>query len=126
MKGGCFVTEKDLFTRVVTNIGDRNVIGYKYFDFGEDHSSKTYELALKTLGCGMRCRLRILADDYENGEEIGTVMVGPGDGITRATVKALTGRHSIFLIPEITTEGWMKDFFRDRKLFELCSFVFLK
>ena len=126
LKGGCFVTEKDLFTRVVTNIGDRNVIGYKYFDFGEDHSSKTYELALKTLGCGMRCRLRILADDYENGEEIGTVMVGPGDGITRATVKALTGRHSIFLIPEITTEGWMKDFFRDRKLFELCSFVFLK
>lgn len=126
LKGGCFVTEKDLFTRVVTNIGDRNVIGYKYFDFGEDHSSKTYELALKTLGCGMRCRLRILVDDYENGEEIGTVMVGPGDGITRATVKALTGRHSIFLIPEITTEGWMKDFFRDRKLFELCSFVFLK
>lgn len=126
LKGGCFVTEKDLFTRVVTNIGNQNVIGYKYFDFGKDASSKTYELAIKMLGCGMKCKLHILADDYDNGEEIGCVQVGPGDGIVRATVKALTGRHAIFFRPEITTEGWMKDFFADRRLFEMVSFVFLK
>ncbi len=126
LKGGCFVTEKDLFTRVVTNIGDKNVIGFKYFDFGKDDSSKTYVLAMKMIGCGMKCKLRIVADDYENGEEIGSVEVGTGDGIVRATVKALTGRHAIYFIPEITTEGWMRDFFQDRKLFEFCSFVFLK
>ena len=126
LKGGCFVIEKDIFTRVVTNIGDKNVIGFKYFDFGEDYSSKTYELAIKTFGCGMKCKLRIVADDYENGEEIGSVEIGPGDGVTRAVVKALTGRHSIYLIPEITTETWMRDFFKDRKLFELVSMVFMK
>lgn len=126
LKGGCFVTEKDIFTRVITNIGDKNVIGYKYFDFGEDFSSKTYELALMIKGMGMKSKLRIFADDYENGEEIGSVEIGPGDGVVRATVKALTGRHAIYFVPEITTDTWMRDFFADRKLFELVSFVFMK
>lgn len=126
LKGGCFVTEKDIFNRVVTNIGDQNVIGFKYFDFGQDYSSKTYELAISVKGCGMNSKLRIVADDYENGEEIGSVMVGPGDGIVKTRVKALTGRHAIYFIPEITTEGWMRDFFADRKLFEMCAFVFMK
>lgn len=125
LKGGCFVIEKDVFTRVVSNIGDKNVIGFKYFDFGEDASSKTYELAIKVLGCGMNCLLRIVVDD-ENGEEIGRVTVGPSDGIVRTAVKALTGRHAVYFIPEITTEGWMRGFFEERKLFEFCSFVFLK
>lgn len=126
LKGGCFVTEKDLFTRVVTNIGENNVIGFKYFDFGEDYSSKTYELAIKVFGCGMKCLLRIVADDYENGEEIGRVQIGASDAIVRTPVKALTGKRAIYFIPEITTEGWMKDFFKDRRLFEMSSFVFLK
>lgn len=124
--GGCFTTEKDLFTRVVTNIGDKNVLGYKYFDFGEDYSSKTYKLALQVKGTGMRCRVRVFADDWQNGEEIGVLEVGTGDGVVTGTVKALTGRHAIYFVPEIKTEGWMKGFFEDRKLFELVSFVFLK
>lgn len=126
LKGGCFVTEKDVFTRVVTNIGDKNVIGFKYFDFGEDDSSKTYELAIKIIGQGMTSRLRILADDYENGEEIGCVEVGPSDGVVRTTVKALTGRHAIYFIPEIPVDTWMRDFFEHRRVFEMVSFVFMK
>lgn len=30
LKGGCFITEKDIFTRSIVNITEGNVIGYKY------------------------------------------------------------------------------------------------
>lgn len=50
LKGGAFVTEKNVFDRVVTNIQDGSVIGYKYYDFGDDFGSMTMEFLLKSLG----------------------------------------------------------------------------
>ena len=38
----------------------------------------------------------------------------------------VTGRHALYLIAENRTKGWTGQFFRDRRLFELQSFVFLK
>ena len=68
LKGGCYVTEKDVFCRVITQIKDGCVIGYKYFDFGEDTSTKTMELAIKVHGCGCKGKLHILIDGTETDE----------------------------------------------------------
>ena len=68
LKGGCYITEKDVFTRVITQIKDGCVIGYKYFDFGEDASMKTMELAIKVHGCGCKGKLHVMIDGTEIDE----------------------------------------------------------
>lgn len=125
LKGTGFITEKNVFTRVITNITENTVIGYKYYDFGTDDSSKTMEFAAKINGCGMDCHLHILIDG-ENGEEIGCVDIGHDSGVINTIVKAVTGRHSVFF--KITTDytGWTKGYFDNRTLFELEEFVFMK
>ena len=54
LKGGCYIAEKDVFTRVITRIKKNNVIGYKYFDFGQDYGSKVMHLCLKVRGMGCK------------------------------------------------------------------------
>ena len=68
LKGGCYIMEKNVFCRVITQIKDGCVIGYKYFDFGEDDSTKTMELAIKVHGCGCKGKLHILIDGTETDE----------------------------------------------------------
>ena len=63
-----FITEKDLFTRVITQVKDGCVIGYKYFDFGEDDSTKTMELAIKVHGCGCKGKIHVMIDGTEVDE----------------------------------------------------------
>lgn len=128
LKNDCLITEKDRFTRVVTNIKSGAIIGYKYFDFGEDYSSKTMELMFKIRGMGCKSRIRIMIDDYENGKEIGVCNVDMGDGIYTAYVDLVTGRHSLFFVVEDAYDGWdwAKSLFDGRILFELESFVFNK
>ena len=126
LKGSCFVTEKDIFTRVITDITDGCVLGYKYFDFGEDDTPDGLTLALKVKGMGMNSLLRARLDSPENGPEIGACDIGIGDGIYRMKTNPVTGRHALYLIAEQKTEGWMKRFFEGRRLFELESFVFMK
>lgn len=126
LKGGCFVTEKDLFTRVITNVTDGCIIGYKYFDFGEDFTGDKMRLSLKTKGCGTKCRVRILIDDYESGDEVGIINIGTGDGIYSAKIKNITGRHSVYFICEHGVEDWSVQYFQGKQLFELEEFVFLK
>ncbi|MBP1584470.1 MAG: hypothetical protein ILP17_02100, partial [Lachnospiraceae bacterium] len=133
LMGGCFVTEKDVFRRVVTEVKDGCVIGYKYFDFGEDDSSKTMELAIKTVGRGFRGRFHVLidgtdlSDDNDNsvrsewieksdnigysslskpvkGTEIGVIEIGLGDGIYRGRVRNVTGRHAVYFVAEGTSD----------------------
>ena len=126
LKGDCFITEKDRFTRVVTGIKSGAIIGYKYFDFGEDYSSKTMELMLKIRGMGCKSKIHILIDDYENGTEIGTCNIDMGDGNYTAYVDLVTGRHALYFIVEDAYEGWSRSMFDGRHLFELEAFVFNK
>ena len=180
LTGGCFVTEKDLFRRVVTQISEGCVIGYKYFDFGEDDSTKTMELAVKISGMGCRGKLHVMIDGTEvNGEgstivesssetsgaagettsvelknaavstdpeevpetvpydsvgkklpgtEIGVVELGLGDGIYRARVKNVTGRHALYFKADLGLEKgtWPSSFFNGRVICELEEFVFMK
>lgn len=125
LKGGCFITEHNVFTRVITGITDGCVIGYKYFDFGEDISSKTMELALKYRGTGCEAQLYVHID-AEDGEEIGVLTAGPQDGIARARVKCVTGRHALYFTARAVYSGWAASMFEGRNLLELVEFVFLK
>jgi len=125
LKGGAMVTEKNVFERVVTNITDGCVIGYKYFDFGEDFSDGGMEFAAKINGGGCRCHISVRIDG-EDGEEIGMCDVGLDGGVVSAKVKTVTGRHSVFLVITTDYSGWTADYFKERPLFELKEFVFMK
>ena len=126
LTGGCFVTEKDVFTRVITEITGGCVMGYRYFDFGRDDTGDGLTLALDVKGMGVRCSLGARLDDPEKGPAIGRCEIGTGDGVYRMKTLPVTGRHALYLIAENSAEGWAGQFFRDRRLFELQSFVFMK
>jgi len=126
LKGGATVTEKNIFDRVITEIKEDSVIGYKYYDFGTDFSSKTMEFAMQVNGLGLDSDVHILLDS-EDGEEIGCVHVGPDGGTICTVVKAVTGRHAIFF--KVTTNyprDWAAEQLRKRPMFELKQFVFMK
>jgi len=126
LKGGCIITELNVFTRVVTNITSGCIIGYKYFDFGEDFSSATMEFSVNVRGAGCKSTIRILIDSYENGVEIGKCGVGMDDGVYSAVLKNVTGRHALFFVIEDCFGGSFVDMFKGRRLFDLVSFVFMK
>lgn len=125
LKGGALITEKNVFERVITNIKDGCVIGFKYFDFGNDYSSKTMQFAAQIYGCGCDSIMHILLDS-ENGKEIGSLKIGHDNTVITSTVAKVTGRHAIFF--KITTDysGWIGDVLKERCLFELKSFTFIK
>lgn len=127
LKGDAFITEKNTFTRVITNITSGCIIGYKYFDFGEDFGSKTMEFSANVIGMGCRSKIRILLDNYESGEEIGWVYIGSDSGVVRTAVKCITGSHAVyFLVEDCYVGDYFSTMFKGRQLFELISFVFNK
>lgn len=125
LKGGCMVTEKDVFTRVITDIRTGSVIGYKYFDFGADYSGSDMTFAVRITSGGCRGEIHILADG-ENGEEIGVCQVDTHDGVYKTKVKNLSGRHSIFFSVKHAYSGWASSSFDSRNIFDLHEFVFIK
>ena len=122
LKGQAFITEKSIMERVITNIRDGDVIGYKYFDFGNDYSNTSICFTANIRGMGADCHMHIYADD----EEIGVLDISHSDGEYSTYLKCITGRHAVYF--RITTDynGWTADFFKNRPLFELVSFVFTK
>ncbi|MCL1823630.1 MAG: family 43 glycosylhydrolase [Oscillospiraceae bacterium] len=124
--GRVLITEKNIFTRVITNITHGAVMGYRYFDFGEDFSSKTMEFCAEIKGAGCDAGIRIVLDEPENGEEIGVCKTSKDDGVYSAVVKAITGRRAVYLIAEDYYGGGFKEMLDGRNLFELVSFVFIK
>lgn len=126
LKNGCFITEKDIFTKTVAGITNGAVIGYKYFDFGEDFSSKSMLFSASVVGMGCNCIMHILIDSDTDGEEIGQLEIGTNGGTISTKVKNVTGRHSLFFVAESTYDGWIGEMLKGRHLFELTSFVFCK
>lgn len=125
LKGGCLITEMNVFERPITNVTDGCVMGWKYFDFGDDFSSETMQVRLKIRGTGCKGKIHILIDG-EDGEEIGTIDFAEDSGVVGGRVKAVTGRHSVFLVAESGYNGWFADSMKGRQLFMLDSFVFMK
>lgn len=126
LKGDAIITEKNILTRVITNITNGSIIGYKYFDFGEDYVSKTMNFNVNICGMGCKAKLRILIDNYENGEEIGSIDIGSDSGVFATAVKNITGRHAVYFVVQESFGGYFTDMFKGRHLFELVSFVFSK
>ncbi|MGN0691457.1 MAG: family 43 glycosylhydrolase [Oscillospiraceae bacterium] len=122
LKGSSFITERNVFERYVANIHSGDVIGYKYYDFGDDFSSSTMEFAAEVRGMGADCHIHIFADD----EEIGVCDVGHDSGTVKAVVKVVTGRHAVYFKISTDYSGWTAEYFKDRALFELIRFVFMK
>jgi len=77
-------------------------------------------------GMGCNAKLSVMLDDPVNGIGIGSMDIGLGDGTYNAVVQNVTGRHAVYLVAESRFEGWFKDMAKDRNLFELVSFVFVK
>jgi len=125
LKGSAFITERNVMERPITNIKSGDVIGYKYFDFGDDYSSKTMEFAAKVRGLGADCHLHIHIDS-EDGPEIGVLDIGHGDGVLTTIVQSVTGRHALYFVISTDYTGWMGEMFNGRALFELDEFVFMK
>lgn len=125
LKNGGIIIEKNPFERMITDIKEGTVIGYKYYDFGDDFSSKTMEFTADIEGLGLDSRIHILIDG-EDGEEIGCLDVGRNGGVLTTVVKAVTGRHSVFFKISTDYKGWTAGYFNQRSLFALKKFVFIK
>ena len=125
LKGGALIAERTPFERVITNIQDGCVMGYKYFDFGADYGSKTMQLFADVMGFGCACDVHVRLD-AEDGEEIGCFHVGRGAECIKARVKAVTGRHALYFAVTTHYSGWTGDFFAGRCLMEFKKFVFMK
>lgn len=125
LKGGCYITETSVFERPIVNVTDGCVMGWKYFDFGEDFASKTMQIRLKLRGTGSRGRVHVRLDS-EDGEELGTVEFAEDSGTAGARIKAATGRHAVFLVAESGYEGWFAGEMKGRQLFMLDGFVIMK
>ena len=125
LKGGCYITETSVFERPIVNVTDGCVMGWKYFDFGEDFASKTMQIRLKLRGTGSRGRVHVRLDS-EDGEELGTVDFAEDSGTAGARIKAATGRHAVFLVAESGYEGWFAGEMKGRQLFMLDGFVSMK
>ena len=125
LKGGCYITETSVFERPIVNVTDGCVMGWKYFDFGEDFASKTMQIRLKLRGTGSRGCVHVRLDS-EDGEELGTVDFAEDSGTAGARIKAATGRHAVFLVAESGYEGWFAGEMKGRQLFMLDGFVIMK
>ena len=126
LKGGAIITEQNRFTRVVTNITNGCIIGYKYFDFGDDFTGRSMTLSVKVLGTGCNSNIKVFIDSYEEENEIGVVQIGTHDGVYEGKIKCVNGRHALFFKVEYDYEGYFAKCFDSRNLFDLCSFVVLK
>lgn len=124
LKGGCIITERDEFERCITMITDGAVMGWKYFEFGNDDKTPV-TLKCKLRGCGCIGKIKVYLDSDE-GEEIGSADFGMNDGVVSVKLPPVTGRHSLYIKAQHGYEGWAKDMFKGRNLFELLSFVFVK
>ena len=120
------VTDQDPFTRMITNIRTGAVIGYKYFDFGEDYTTGNMTFTVQVRGAGCASSIHILLDDDRNGKEIGCCEIDRHDGVYQAPVEKVTGRHAVYFVVKHNYEGWFKDCFDQRNLFDMLSFVFVK
>lgn len=124
--GNGYVTEKDLFTRVITNIKNGTIIGYKYFDFGDDYTGDKMQVALKVHGMGVKCKVHIYLDGYKEENEIGQIEIGTGDGTYKGYIQNVTGRHALYFKADHCVSNWTAPYFDDKPLFELAEFVILK
>lgn len=123
-EGNALITELDPFTRVITNITDGCVMGWKYYDFGEDFTGGDMIFMAKLLPRGCHGAIHICIDDEKT--EIGLVTFQRDSTVIRGKVKNVTGRHAVYLVAQDGYSGWSACYFAGRQLFDLVAFQFCK
>ena len=123
LKGGCFITELNIFDRIVTGITDGAVMGWKYYDFGSD--SDPWSLKIKIRGTGCRGTISVYLDSDE-GEPAGEASFTENGGIISVKLPEIKGRHAVYLKAKSGYEGWAAEMFKGRMLFDLEEFVFVR
>lgn len=123
-EGKAFITELDPFTRVITNITDGCIMGWKYYDFGEDYTGEEMTFMMKLLPRGCHGTIHICIDDEKR--EIGLVEFQRDSTVIRGKVKNITGRHAVYLVVQDGYAGWSACYFQGRQLFDLVAFQFCK
>lgn len=76
------------------------------------------KFSAKIRGCGNNGTMKILIDDYDIGEEIGTCDIGPDNGMIHAVVASVTGRHYVYFMFDDGYSGYFKEFFTGRPICE--------
>ncbi|MCL2718624.1 MAG: family 43 glycosylhydrolase [Lachnospiraceae bacterium] len=125
IKGGGFVTEKNVFERPIINLIPGSVIGYKYFDFGMDYSATGMKLFIKVNGSGQTGLIHVYLDK-EDGTLLGSAEITTDSGILTVRTPNITGRHALYFVFESNRHSWIKDNFNHRELCQMVSFVFCK
>ena len=123
LRGGCFITERNIFERPVTAITDGCVMGWKYFDFGNDTDPFSIKIRLRGMGC--RGTVTVYLDSTDS-EPVGTASFTEDGGVISAMLPSITGRHAVYLKANAGYTGWFADSFRKRDLFDLEEFVFVR
>lgn len=124
LTGGAFITERNIFSRLITNITSGCIAGYKYYDFGADFSGTPMRCFLKIRGTGGRGKISIILDDY-NGKPIASGVIGSDDAIVTLELKRITGRHAVyFKFEDMYVDNGLTQTLRNRTLCELEEFVF--
>lgn len=124
LTGNCFITEINLFQRIITNIQHNSVIGYRYYDFGEQPSTKTMKFHAHIRGTGCRAFLHICLDEPDLEHKIGTCQIGTDSQLVSCITNTVSGRHALFLLVEQDYSGSLVGCFDGRNLFDLEQFVF--
>ncbi len=125
LEGGAMVVEQNIFDRRISKITENCVIGYKYFDFGEDYGSKTMLFTAWPEGRGCDSAIEIYLDDTAS-EPIGTCPVGRDGGVVSTVIPCITGRHALYFKVTTNYSDWAKYWLNGRELFDLRKFVFMK
>ncbi len=123
LKGGCFITERNIFDRTVTGITDGCVMGWKYYDFGNDDDPYSIKIKIRGMGCKGKITVHL---DSDESEPAGEAEFDENGGIVSAALPAIKGRHAVYLKAQAAYEGWAADMFRGRQLFEAEEFVFVR
>lgn len=109
----------------VADLKKGSVIGYKYFDFGEDNSNTPMELVMEVRGLGETGNITLMLDDAETGTCLGKLAFSGGDSLLRLKTPCVTGRHALYFVFDDPRrqDDWG---FEGRELVQLERFVFTK
>lgn len=125
LDGGCYIAERDFFTREIINISGGCTIGYKYLDFGDEITGTHLNLFLKCRGCSQRGIVKVHWDSPDN-PPAASGEIRPEGGPLKIHLPAISGRHAIFFTFETGRTSWMKQNFDGRELTRIESFVFTR
>ena len=126
LKGGCFLTEINCFERVLTQITDGCVMGWKYFEFGEDNDNTDLMFTVQLISRGCSGTIEVFADAVSEENKIGEVTFSHQDHIASGKVASLSGRHAIFLRVLKRYMTWAQRNWDNRPLVDIKAFVFQK